>query len=202
MATTENVEMDVKNLRNLAKFFNHGPAMNLTLYRLSNAYLKQFLDPSNNSSDFKIICKDREFSCHKLFLVARSEQFSAMLKHDTKEAQQDRTKLVICSSIEVAEHFIQFFYTGQLKDGSALLEADPSNLVANTGEVLSHILDANLYEFLELSNFYEVEELKCIAEDRMIELLDMENIQEFMMASHLFNGERIKKAAMMFVENR
>ena len=35
----------------------------------------------------------------------------------------------------MAERFIQVLYTGQLKDGSALLEADPTNLVANTGEV-------------------------------------------------------------------
>jgi len=47
-----------------------------------------------------------------------------------------------------------------------------------------------------------VAELKRIAEDRMIELLAMENVQEFMMASHLFNGKRIKIAAMNFVENR
>ena len=134
--------------------------------------------------------------------MARSEHFSAMLKYDTKEAQQDWTELVICTSTEVAEYFIQFFYTGQLKDGSAVMEADPTNLVANSGEVFSQILDANLYDFLELSNFYEVAELKRIVEDRMIELLGMENVQEFMMASDLFNGERIKTAAMKFVENR
>ena len=57
-------------------------------------------------------------------------------------------------------------------------------------------------DFLELADFYKVAGLRCIAEDRMIELLAMENVQEFMMASHLFNGERIKKAAMKFVENR
>ena len=114
----------------------------MLLYRLKNSYLKLFLDPSKSSPDFKIICQGREFRCHKLFFVARSDYFSAMLKHDTKEAQQDRTKLVICTSTEVAKYFIQFFYTGQLKDGSPLLEADPKDLVANTGEVVSHILDA------------------------------------------------------------
>ena len=158
LASTENVEMDVKNLLNLAKFFNHtGPEMNLTLYRLNNSYLKLVLDPNSSSPDFKIICQGREFRCHKLFLVARSEHFSAMLKYDTKEAQQDQTELVICTSTEVAEYFIQFFYTGQLKDGSALLEADPTKLVANPGEVVMQSLDAYLYEFLEHSNFYKVE---------------------------------------------
>ena len=39
LATTENVKMDIKNLRNLAKFFNHiRPAMNLALYLLNNSY--------------------------------------------------------------------------------------------------------------------------------------------------------------------
>jgi len=191
LASIENVEIDVKNLLNLAKFFNHtGPEMNLTLFRLNNSYLKLFLDPSHSSPDFKIICQGREFRCHKLFLVARSEYFSAMLKHDMKEAQQDRTELVICTNTEVADYFIQFFYTGQ------------QNLVANTGEVVMHILDAYLYEFLELSDFYMVLELKRIAEDRMIELLDMENVQEFLMASNLFNGERIKTAALKFVVTR
>ena len=94
LATTENVKMDIKNLLNLAKFFNHtGPEMNMTLYRLNNSYLKLVLDPSNSNPDFKIICQGREFRCHKLFLVARSEHFSAMLKHDTKEAQQDRNQV-------------------------------------------------------------------------------------------------------------
>ena len=59
---------------------------------------------------------------------------------------------------------IRFFYTGQVPKGVEVLQAaaDPSKILKKTGEMNKIILHDNLTLFLELSDFYDVAELKDI----------------------------------------
>ena len=126
-----------------------------------------------------------------------------MLEHDTKEAKEMMSELVICNDIEVVENFVRFFYTGQLEKGVNALKADATKLVKHSAEVPNDdVLVPNLPKFLELSSFYLVAELKSIVEDRMIESLNENTAEEFLLAADFFNGERVKSAAVSFVKYR
>lgn len=198
----ENVQMDWKKLNNLAKLFKN-EQMSLAIYHLKNPLLKLYQEPRSSNPDFQIICPgSRPILCHKSFLSARSEMFRAMLEHDTKEAKEMMSELVICKDIEVVENFVRFFYTGQLEKGVNALKADATKLVKHSAEVPNDVLVPNLSKFLELSSFYLVAELKSIVEDRMIESLNENTAEEFLLAADFFNGERVKSAAVSFVKYR
>jgi len=200
----ENVQMDWKKLNNLAKLFRN-QQISLAIYHLKNPFLKLYQEPGSSNPDFQIICPgSRPILCHKSFLSARSDMFRAMLEHDTKEAKEMMTELVICIDIdiEVVENFVRFFYTGQLEKGVKVLKADATKLVKDSAEVPNGVLIPNLSKFLELSSFYLVAELKSIVEDRMIESFNENTVEEFLLAADLFNGERVKSAAVNFVKYR
>ena len=100
--------------------------------------------------------------------------------------------------------FIRFFYTGQVPKGVEVAQAaaDPSKVLKNTGEMNKDILHDNLTLFLELSDFYHVAELKDIVEDAMIERLDDENYEEFLVEAKRYGGERLKTAVTDFLGRR
>ena len=97
--------------------------------------------------------------------------------------------------------FIRFFYTGQVPKGVEVAQAaaDPRKVVKNTGEVTKVILLNNLILFLKLSEYYRVAELKEIVEDAMIEKLDEENYEEFLVGATLHGGRRVKTAVAKFL---
>jgi hypothetical protein len=47
-------------------------------------------------SDVTIICQENEFKAHKNILAARSDVFTAMFAHDTKETQTSRVEMDDC----------------------------------------------------------------------------------------------------------
>ena len=97
--------------------------------------------------------------------------------------------------------FIRFFYTGQVPKGVEVAQAaaDPSKVLKNTGEINKDILHDNLTLFLELSDFFDVAELKDIVEDAMIERLDDENYEEFLVEANRYGGERVETAVTDFL---
>ena len=95
--------------------------------------------------------------------------------------------------------YIRFFYTGQVLKGVEVMQADPSKILKNTGEVSEDILHSNLILFLKLSDYYRVAELKEIVEDGMIAKLDEENYEEFLVAANRYGGERVKAAVTNFL---
>ena len=99
---------------------------------------------------------------------------------------------------------MRFFYTGQVPKGAEVLQAaaDLSKILKKTGEMDKIILHNNLTLFLELSDFYDVAELKDIVEDAMIERLDDENCEEFLMEAKRYGGEKLKAAVTDFLGRR
>ena len=100
--------------------------------------------------------------------------------------------------------FIRFFYTGQVPKGVDVTEAvtDPSKVLKKTGEMNKEILHSNLILFLKLSDFYHVAELKEIVEDAMIERLDEENYEEFLVKANRYDGRRVKAEVTKFLRRK
>ena len=97
--------------------------------------------------------------------------------------------------------FIRFLYTGQVPKGVEVAQvvADPRKILKKTGEMKKDIPHSNLTLFLELSDFYDVAELKEIVEDAIIEKLDKENYKEFLVEAKRYGGERVKAVMTDFL---
>ena len=97
--------------------------------------------------------------------------------------------------------FHQVLYTGQVPKGVEVAQAavDPGKVLKKSGEINKDILHSNLILFLQLCDFYDVAELKEIVEDVMIEKLDEENFEEFLVEANRHGGERVKTAVTDFL---
>jgi len=58
-----------------------------------------------------------------VFLAARSKVFKAMLLNGLKEAKENQVVLTNCEDQVLADHFIRFFYSGEI--GEEVLDSIP-----------------------------------------------------------------------------
>ena len=58
-------------------------------------------------------------------------------------------------------------------------------------EVEEDILQEEVVAFLELGEKYQVERLKELAEQKMLQLLDKENMVEFLIAGEMFRSGQV-----------
>lgn len=128
-------------------------------------------------TDYKIICNELSFSCHRVFLAIASPVFKTMIESKMKEAKESTLVLEDCYE-DLIDNFLRFIYTGKM-DEEALKE--------------------NCVGFLELGEKYDMEGLKITAEQTMIATLDTENMLTFFQAGNLYRGENIRSAAKKFI---
>merc|ERR1712133_158820 len=69
-----------------------------------------------------------------------------------------------------------------------------------TGKIKEDILVDHVEEFLELGEMYEMEALKTIAENKMMEILNTDNMIRFFVAGDLYRAERIRQKAKCFLK--
>jgi len=127
--------------------------------------------------DFKVTCNEKEFSCHKAFLVARSSVFKNMLEADMKEANNGYVEIKNHTEI-VVDNFVKFFYTSHVED---------------------EVLKKYAVHFFDLGEQYQVEGLKKMAEQAMIASLSTENMLRYFNAGDMYQGDEIKEAAKAFI---
>eukprot|EP00092_Neocalanus_flemingeri_P040433 GFUD01044034.1.p1 GENE.GFUD01044034.1~~GFUD01044034.1.p1 ORF type:complete len:328 (+),score=70.64 GFUD01044034.1:51-1034(+) len=141
--------------------------------------LKMYED--KDFTDFSVVCNGKPFLCHKAILAARSPVFKAMMESNMKEANDAIVELKNCTEV-VAKSFVKFFYTGQVDE---------------------EVLKENAASFLDLSEEYDLQGLKAIAEQVMIANLDKENMVSCYLAGVLYHGQKIRAAAKTFLmQNR
>ena len=76
--------------------------------------MKQLLNNSD-SSDFKIVCEDQTFPCHRIILANHSEVLSEMIK-----AAEDQVWNITDFKPETVKLMIHFIYCHQLPEGTYL----------------------------------------------------------------------------------
>ena len=85
------------------------------------------------------------------------------------------SKANIDLSEEVGRSFVKYLYTGELEE---------------------NILKEQTLAFLELGQKYDIQELKDLAEQELLEQLDRKNMVEFVFMGDLFSAEKIFEAAL------
>jgi len=131
------------------------------------------------NTDFVISCEGVEIHCHKHFLTAASPVFARMLETNMKEAIQG--KMEIPYSPTVVKEMVKCIYTGEIEE---------------------KVLKKEVMEFLKLGSMYEMENIKIMAENKMIETLGVKNMIEFFIAGDLYKAEGIKDKAKKFLKGK
>ena len=124
-------------------------------------------------ANFTLVFNGVEVPCHKHVLAAASPVFEAMLEGQNKEASENRATIELSEDVGIA--FVRFIYTGELEEG---------------------VLRDEVVAFLELGDKYDFQDLKDLAEVEMLKQLNTENMVEFLSLGDHYNAKRILEAAL------
>jgi speckle-type POZ protein len=123
----------------------------------------------------EVVCNTEVFKCHQFMLSARSPVLRAMFQSPMAEAATRRLEIKDLSP-DIVDAMLLFVYTGN---------------VPNLAEAAA--------ELLEAAEKYQIDQLKDLCEQQLIEITDIGNA-----VAHLFLGDRfqamgLRKVAMKFV---
>merc|ERR1719234_475337 len=128
---------------------------------------------SMEESDFALVFEGEEVPCHKIVLAAASPVFKAMVKNKHKEAIEGKANIVFTK--EVGRAFVRFIYTGEVEES---------------------LLKEHTLAFLAMGEMYDLQELKEIAETKLMIQLDKDNMVTMIYLGDLFRAENIFEAAL------
>merc|ERR1719186_1431148 len=122
-------------------------------------------------TDFKILCKDQSFECHKLILCARSPYFKGMFGSDMKP--------------ETVKTMIKFIYSGKVENLRLQGDQRPFGTQA--------------IELLQAGDRFDLSGLKHLCEQFLISHLTINNVLDMFILADTHNAPRLKKAARRMV---
>jgi len=173
----KNVTLDREKLLFLVKLFDR---REIQQYLEENPFLKIYYDQT--FADFEIECQGVKFPCHKSIIGGRSEVFKAIIESKARQNLENTTELQNCQDVPVGESFIKYFYMCDIE---------------------RNLTSCQLVLLLHLSYFYQFDDLKKTVEEEMIRRLGRGTVKEFLIASDMYKGDRVKSAALRFLtENR
>jgi len=127
-------------------------------------------------SDFKLVSNDKEYECHKNFIASQSET----LKNIIDRWAPDGKMIMDEYRPEVVEGLLSFCYRRPLDQ---------------------EVFEANVVDFLNIGEKYDLPDLKVKAEIFMITNMKKETFIEFLVAADLFKAGKVKEAAIKFLSS-
>jgi hypothetical protein len=135
-------------------------------------------------TDFKILCKDQSFECHKLILCARSPYFKGMFGSDMKENQEGQMEIRDMEP-ETVKTMIKFIYSGKVENLRFQGDQRPFGTQA--------------IELLQAGDRFDLSGLKHLCEQFLISHLTINNVLDMLILADTHNALRLKKAAKRMV---
>ena len=142
--------------------------------KCSSFVLEKMYMHGMSDSDFVLECEGELIPCHKIVLASAAE---GLLKPNFKEYKEGRSSLQ-CSA-EVGKNLVKFLYTDEIDE---------------------NVFEDNIEDFLKLGDMLIIERLKQRSEQKMLELLDRNNMAAFFLAGAEFNGGEIRKTAKKLLQ--
>jgi len=125
-------------------------------------------------ADFKIVSNGTEFECHKNFIASQSEIFKNVIDRWAPEGRMMMDEY----TPEVVENLLSHCYRRPLEE---------------------NVFHANVVDFLNIGEKYDLSDLKDKAEIFMISNMKKETFIEFLVSSDLFKAPKVKEAALNFL---
>ncbi|CAH8566772.1 unnamed protein product [Heterobilharzia americana] len=117
----------------------------------------------------------RQFEAHKAILAARSPVFAAMFGHGMEESRANRVEITDMEPDTVAE-ILRYIYTGQVVG-----------------------MDRLAHELLAAADKYQLERLKTMCEEALVESLSVENACDIFGLADMHNAEQLKVHTLEFI---
>lgn len=130
---------------------------------------------NKESCDTTLLVKDKEYKAHRAVLMARSSVFAAMFQHETSEKQTGIVNIPDCDP-ETFEEFLEFLYTGKLE------------------KPLPH----STMHLYETSEKYNVQELKALCSEFLIENLTIEILCDAAIVADKYDDAKLLSAVQCF----
>lgn len=130
---------------------------------------------NKDSCDTTLNVQDKEYKAHRAVLIARSSVFAAMFQHETTEKLKGIINIPDCDP-ESFDEFLKFLYTGKLEEPSCRSALD-------------------LYE---ISDKYDVQELKAFCVEFLMENLTVENLCDIAVFADKYEETNLLSAAEVF----
>ena len=128
-------------------------------------------------TDFKLICEDKVYLCHKFVLASRSDIFEAMFSHkDTSEALTGEAVIKDCTP-QVLSNFLEFLYTDELKDMKC----------------------CNLCDLMLLADKYNIPSLKKVCEENLVLNINCSNVFERLQVATMVTAPELLETAAKFI---
>jgi BTB/POZ domain len=140
-------------------------------------HLSKLLD-TQSMADVTFIVKNEKIGAHSAIVVSASPVICAMLDKDN--FQEGRTKTVKVKDIEpvVFKEMLQYLYTGKAPNLDEDDMTEPLFLAADK---------------------YQVEGLKDLCEQSLIDKLNMQTIFHFLVVAHLYTAPQLLEASLKFL---
>ena len=126
-------------------------------------------------SDVKIVCGDKVFDCHRIFLSSRSSVFRAMFQHGMTEAQTRRIEIKELEP-EVVQAMLKYIYTGNMNFSTMKPE-----------------------EMLAAAQMYDLGLLKDYYEEKLCKSLDISNCVDMLVLGDLHEAAALKRDALRLI---
>ncbi|KAF7253103.1 hypothetical protein EG68_06838 [Paragonimus skrjabini miyazakii] len=117
----------------------------------------------------------RQFEAHKAILAARSPVFAAMFEHGMEESRANRVEITDMEPETLAE-VLHYIYTGQVFG-----------------------LDKLAHELLAAADKYQLERLKTMCEEALVESLTVENSCDILGLADMHNADQLKSHTLEFI---
>ena len=169
-------EFQIKHDLNLICEIRHSYNLNLSNPRLLSSGLKFYI---NNESfhDVTLYVGETKIHAHKVILASKSPKFNEMFSSEMEEFKTNELK-VENVSIEVLMELIRYMYTGRVEK---LDELGP--------------------EIFQAAHFYQIEDLKYISENVLLNHLSVDNAITNLILADDYKAQHLKEKATAFILN-
>jgi speckle-type POZ protein len=134
-------------------------------------------------ADIKFVFKDVEVPAHSAIIAASSPVFAAMFEGGRFKEGQTRTVNIEDIDSRVFRKLLQFLYTGSSGSSSK-----------DTSDDLQALFLA--------ADKYQVDALKEICEEILIQRLELKNVIPLLVWAHLYGAEKLKETAVAHIVKR
>ncbi|KAG5452460.1 Protein roadkill [Clonorchis sinensis] len=117
----------------------------------------------------------RQFEAHKAILAARSPVFAAMFEHGMEESRANRVEITDMEPDTLAE-VLRYIYTGQVVG-----------------------MDKLAHDLLAAADKYQLERLKTMCEEALVESLSVENCCDILGLADMHNADQLKAHTLEFI---
>jgi len=122
-------------------------------------------------SDFMIVCKEKQFKCHRNVLASMSMIFNTMITNNCFLESTEKVVEIVDSSPDVVEAMLFFMTNG----------------------IIPHDIDAKAFDLITLANKYDLPDLKKACERSLVNNMTVENVIETLIIIDLYIPQSVNR---------